>query len=318
MDPLTHFLDGPRATRAFALSLQMKSPWGIAVRDNAALTVLAVTLGRARVEGMLLEHGDVALIRGPDAYEVTDAAGSVPDVEIGPGQLCTTDEGHDARETLRRGIRRWGNAEQGETALLVGTYERADQAGGIVARALPRLAVVRRGHADATLVELLARELAHEGPAAQVVVDRLLDVLVVDTIRRWSAMADPSRVPPWLVCDDHLVTDALEHLHAEPDAPWTVELLARRVNVSRAALAARFRETVGEPPMSYLTRWRMTLAGDLLRARDGGTVSQIARTVGYTNAYSFSTAFKRRLGVTPTEYRHHRPVLSGGAGNAPD
>ena len=317
MDPLAYFLDGPRATRAFALAMHMGSPWGIAVRDEAALTVLAVTLGQARVAGTLLERGDVALVRGPEAYEVTDAAGSAPNFGIGPGQLCTTDAGHDVRDELRHGIRRWGNAEHGGTSLLVGTYERADQAGGIVARALPRLAVVRREHADPTVVDLLARELAHDGPAAQVVVDRLLDVLVVDTIRGWSRTADASVVPPWLICDDPVVIDALEHLHATPGAPWTVDRLARRVNVARSALAARFRETVGEPPMAYLTRWRMTLAGDLLHARDGGTVSQIARAVGYTNAYSFSTAFKRRLGVTPTEYRHHRPVLSGGPVNTP-
>lgn len=66
--------------------------------------------------------------------------------------------------------------------------------------------------------------------------------------------------------------------------------------------------------MSYLTRWRMTLAGDLLHAPGTRTISQIAHTVGYTNAYSFSTAFRRHLGLTPTEYRHHHPALSDGDG----
>ena len=312
MDPLTHFLDGPRAARAFALAVQMSAPWGITVRDKAALTVLAVTQGEACVDGVLLGKGDVVLVRGPEPYEVTDAAGSVPTFDIGPGQLCTTDDGHDVRDQLRHGIRRWGNAEDGETSFLVGTYERPDQAGGIVARSLPRLAVVRRENADSTLVELLARELTHDGPAAQVVVDRLLDVLVVSTIRTWFDNPGSSAGSAWMACDDPVVISALERLHAEPEAHWTVENLARSVNISRASLAARFRAAVGEPPMAYLTRWRLTLAGDLLQGPNTITISQIAHAVGYTNAYSFSTAFKRCLGTTPTEFRHRKPVLSDG------
>lgn len=312
MDPLTHFLDGPRAARAFVLSMQMSAPWGVTVRDGAALTVLAVTRGQTRVKGTLLEEGDIALVRGPGPYEVTDAAASAPTFDIGPGQRCTTVEGQDVRDELRHGVRRWGNAEDGDTSLLVGTYERPDQAGGLVARALPDLAVIHREDADNLLVELLVRELAHDDSAAQVVIDRLLDVLVVNTIRSWFNSHASSGAPTWLACDDPVVMSALEHLHAAPEVPWTVESLAHRVSTSRASLAARFRTAVGEPPMGYLTRWRLTLAGDLLQAPNPATVSSIARTVGYTNAYSFSTAFKRHLGMTPTQYRHHVPALSDG------
>ncbi len=315
MDPLTHFLDGPRAVRAFALSMHMSAPWGVTVRDGAALTVLAVTRGRARIDGVLLEEGDVALVQGGAPYEVTDPAGSRPTIDIGPGQQCTTLDGHDLREEFRRGIRRWGNTEDGETSLLVGTYERADQAGGLVARALPPLAVVPREESEGALVGLLARELGCDDPAAQVVVDRLLDVLVISTVRRWLDRPDPSRRPTWLTCSDPVVLEALEHLHASPGIPWTVGSLASEVRVSRASLAARFRSGVGEPPMSYLTRWRLTLAGDLLQTPHT-TISHVARTVGYSNAFSFSTAFKRHVGLTPTEFRHHRPVLSGGTGRS--
>lgn len=308
MDPLTHFLDGPRATGAFALSMHMSAPWAIRVRDNAALTVLVVTRGQARVDGVLLTVGDVALVRGPEPYTVTDAAASAPSIEIGPGQLCTTLDGRDLRDELRHGIRRWGNAVNGECSVLIGTYERTDEAGGIVSRALPRLAIVPHGRADADLIGLLEREIANDDPAAQVVVDRLLDVLVVSTIRGWVNDPDRAREATWLTCTDPVVARALECLHAEPAAPWTVEALARRVNTSRASLAARFRTGIGEPPMSYLTRWRITLAGDLLHSADH-TVSDVARSVGYTNAYAFSTAFKRQVGATPSEFRQRRPTL---------
>ncbi|TFD88604.1 AraC family transcriptional regulator [Cryobacterium lactosi] len=309
MDPLTHFLDGPRATGAFALSMQMSSPWAIRVRDNAALTVLAVTRGQARVDGVLLAAGDVALIRGPEPYAVTDAAASPPSIEIGPGQVCTTLDGRDLRDELRHGIRRWGNTANGETSLLVGTYERTDAAGGLVSRALPRVAIVPHDRADGSLVGLLEREIENDDPAAQVVVDRLLDVLVVSTIRSWVNDPDRAGKVTWLTCADPLVARALEYLHAEPAAPWTVETLARQVNTSRASLAARFRTGVGEPPMTYLTRWRLILAGDLLHSPEY-TVSEVARSVGYTNAYAFSTAFKRQVGATPSEFRQRRPVLS--------
>jgi transcriptional regulator GlxA family with amidase domain len=178
------------------------------------------------------------------------------------------------------------------------------------------LTVVPCGRADGALVSLLARELADDDPAAQVVVDRLLDVLVVSTIRLWANSPDRSGAASWLTCNDPLVVRALECLHAEPAAPWTVESLARRVNTSRASLAARFRTSVGEPPMTYLTRWRLTLAGDLLQAPDA-TVSRVARGVGYANAYAFSTAFKRQRGITPTEFRQQRPALSQEAVRAP-
>lgn len=308
MDPLAHFLGGPRATRAFALMMQMSGAWGVDVRDGAALTVVAVVAGSARVDGELLGAGDVALVRGPEPYVVSDAAGSAPTIEVAPGQQCRTLDGRDLREELGRGVRRWGNAAAGETAVLVGTYDRPDDVGGLVVRSLPRVAVVRRDQADTAVVELLAREISQEGAAGQVVVDRLLDVLVVSTARRWSA--DPVReTQTWLACSDPVVVRSLEHLHAEPAAPWTVEALARRVNVSRATLAARFRAGVGQSPMAYLARWRLTLAGDLLLAPDV-TVAAVARSVGYENPYAFSTAFKRQVGATPSEFRRRHPVLA--------
>ncbi|MHA7282952.1 AraC family transcriptional regulator [Arthrobacter sp. TMS2-4] len=309
MDPLTHFLDGPRAMGAFALAMHMSAPWGVRVDDRAALTIVAVTRGRARVDEMLLTVGDVALIRGPEPYSVTDDVASVPSIRIGPGQQCTTVDGRDLRDEFRHGVRRWGNTSDGETSLLVGTYERPDEAGGLINRALPRLLVVPQERADGALLALLEREVANDDPASQVVIDRLLDILVVSTIRSWIDDSDRPRTPTWLTCKDPLVKHALECLHAEPEAPWTVELLARQVNTSRASLAARFRSDVGEPPMTYLTRWRLTLAGDLLHSLDT-TVEDVARSVGYNNAYAFSTAFKRQVGATPSEFRRHRPTLS--------
>ncbi len=309
MDPLAHYLGGPRARSAFALLMEMGGSWGVDVRDGAALTVIAVVHGAARLEGTLLAAGDVALVRGPEPYVVSDAAGHPPTIAIQPGQRCESLDGRDLRTELRHGLRRWGTSADPETTLLVGTYDRADDVGGLVVSAVPRVAVVPRERADGAVVDLLARELAGAGPAGQVVVDRLLDVLVVSTVRGWFADPGAPVDRTWLACDDPVVVRALEHLHAEPAAPWTVESLARRVNLSRASLAARFRAGVGQSPMAYLARWRLTLAGDLL-LDPSVTVAAVARSVGYENAYAFSTAFKRQVGTTPSEFRRRSPVLA--------
>jgi AraC-like DNA-binding protein len=88
----------------------------------------------------------------------------------------------------------------------------------------------------------------------------------------------------------------------DPAHPWTVGSLAATVGVSRASLARRFHELVGEPPMAFLTNWRMALAADLLR-EPAATVGGVARRVGYSSPFTFSTAFKRIYGVAPRNYR---------------
>ena len=98
---------------------------------------------------------------------------------------------------------------------------------------------------------------------------------------------------------------ALALLHDDPARPWTVGGLASEVGVSRAGLARRFTELVGAPPMTYLSGWRLALAADLLR-EPGATVSGVARQVGYQSPFTFSTAFKRRYGQSPSEHRARR------------
>ena len=91
-------------------------------------------------------------------------------------------------------------------------------------------------------------------------------------------------------------------LHNDPAAPWTVASLARAAGVSRAALARRFNDLVGEPPMSFLTGWRIALAADLL-LEPGATVGSVAPRVGYGSAFALSTAFKRIRGISPQQHR---------------
>jgi AraC-like DNA-binding protein len=100
---------------------------------------------------------------------------------------------------------------------------------------------------------------------------------------------------------DPVVGPALRMLHADPAHPWTVAALATRTGVSRAALARRFTDLVGEPPMTYLTCLRLDLAADLLREPDA-TLGAVARRVGYGSAFALSAAFKRERGTSPREH----------------
>jgi AraC-like DNA-binding protein len=95
---------------------------------------------------------------------------------------------------------------------------------------------------------------------------------------------------------------ALRLMQHNPAHPWTVAALAGQIGVSRAALARRFTELVGEPPMSYLTGWRLAIAADLLREPEA-TIDAVARQVGYSSGFALSAAFKRVRGVSPREHR---------------
>jgi transcriptional regulator GlxA family with amidase domain len=105
-----------------------------------------------------------------------------------------------------------------------------------------------------------------------------------------------------LAANDPVVDHVLRLMHHSPGHGWTIASLAREAGVSRAALARRFTEAVGQPPMSYLTGWRLSLAADLLAASDRG-IEQVAREVGYGSPFALSAAFKRVRGLSPQQHR---------------
>jgi transcriptional regulator GlxA family with amidase domain len=134
------------------------------------------------------------------------------------------------------------------------------------------------------------------------VIDRLIDVLFVQVIRAWLGTENSSGTSWLQALRDPTIGRALSVLHANPAAPWTIEILAHEVNLSRATLTRRFSTLVGEPPLSYLTRWRMELAARHLRQTDQA-VSTIAHHVGYASEFAFSRAFSRLRGLPPGRYR---------------
>jgi len=325
VDALAGLLDGARARSAFLLRAVLTSPWSLRIQDRAPLTVVALSRGVAWFSfddddpPARLGPGDVAVVRGPAPYTVADDPSTPPRVVIHPGQRCTTPDGADLHDVMDLGVRTWGDALDGETVMLVGTYQLGGEVSRRLLEALPRLLMLARDSWDSPVLPLLAQEISQDRPGQDAVLDRLLDLLLTDVLRAWFAGGgagradhardgvddrDPAGEPPWLRAHtDPVVGRALRLLHNDPGQPWTVAALAAVTGVSRAGLARRFAELVGEPPMTYLTGVRLSLAADLLRAERDVTLEAVARRVGYGSAFALSTAFKRVHGVSPAEHR---------------
>ncbi len=312
MDAVGSLLDGPRARDAFLLRASMDPPWGIDVQDEAPLTVLAVVRGEAWVVAgagppRSLEPGDVALVRGPDPYLIADDPATSPQIFVGPEQQCVSLSGEPLHESMSLGVRTWGNTEDGEDVMLIGTYGLGGHVGRRLLEALPALVVLDAENWNSPLIAVLAEEVVKDEPGQAAVLDRLLDLLLVALVRAWLTQVDADGPAWYSAYRDPIVGGALRLIEGNPTEPWTVAGLAGEVGISRAALARRFTRLVGEPPMRYLAEWRITLAADLL-LEPGTTVESVAAEVGYGSAFALSTAFKRIRGITPREHRTIRPA----------
>jgi AraC-like DNA-binding protein len=241
-------------------------------------------------------------MRGPEPYSFADDPATPVQVVIHPGQHCTTPSGEDLAQALDLGVRSWGNNPDGSTSMLIGTYERNTEIGRQLLSVLPQLVVMPAHTWDSPLLPILGDEIVKDEPGQEAVLDRLLDLLVVAVLRAWFARHQ-AEAPGWYRAQrDPVVGRALRMLQNNPEQPWTVATLAAEIGVSRAALARRFADVVGEPPMTFLTAWRLALAADLLLEPDT-TIAAVAQQVGYSSPFALSAAFKRVRGLTPKDHR---------------
>ncbi|WP_271222242.1 AraC family transcriptional regulator [Streptosporangium carneum] len=299
MDVIGDLLHGVRARGGMFCQALSSPPWSIRFVVPPPLVLVTMVRGEAWVvpdggRARLLRPGDVALTHGERPFVIADSPGTSPMVFV-YGEECVG-------EVDELGPGTYGRPD-GDSVAVTGSY----QVGGDLCRrlftVLPELLVVPGD--DARLgptLELIRAEIAGLAPGRQVVVDRLLDVLLVVALRAWFAREEAD-APRWYAAlADPQVGRALRLIHDAPARGWTVVSLAGEVGMSRAAFARRFAALVGQPPLAYLTEWRMALAADLL-ARPETTVAAVARHVGYADAFGFSAAFKRVRGVSPSAVR---------------
>ncbi|EFL27862.1 AraC family transcriptional regulator [Streptomyces himastatinicus ATCC 53653] len=297
MDVLSELLDGVRARGALFQRTVMNRPWSLRFASGSPLTLATMLRGRAWIvpengEPVPVGPGDIAILRGRAPYTVADDPATPPQTVITSADYCVRDA--DKNETAED--------PDGSALLLSGAYTGRGEISERLLHALPDVTVLPDADCHRPLRDLVIEEIARDRPGQQAMRDRLLDLMLLSTLRTWFDQSE-AHAPPWYrAMDDPAVSHALQLLHDDPAHPWTVASLAATSGVSRAALARRFTAQVGEPPMTYLASWRVDVAADLLRETDA-TVGSIARKVGYANTFALSVAFKRLRGITPTEHR---------------
>jgi len=165
---------------------------------------------------------------------------------------------------------------------------------------LPSLVHLRGIERLSALVRLVGDEANERRPGRDLVLTRLVEVLLIEALRTTTPGSD---APPGLLrgLADVNLASAMRRMHGQLARSWTVAQLAKSAGLSRSVFFERFARTVGLPPMEYLLAWRMAVAKDLLRRHDLG-ISEVAARVGYGSASTFSTAFSRHVGQSPSRY----------------
>ncbi|GAA2262419.1 AraC family transcriptional regulator [Actinomadura luteofluorescens] len=252
-------------------------------------------------EPIALGPGDVAFLPRGSAHGLADEP-STP-VSEPPPRLTGVHDGRDAEASADR---------PPTVVMLCGAYLLDDFAPHPLLNDLPEVihlpTRVGRHRELRAAVELLGVELDGEArPGSDTILLTLLDLLLLYMLRAWfeEQRVSGHTAAGWAAAlHDTAVAAALRAIHEDPGRPWTVEELGAQARLSRAAFARRFTHLVGQPPLTYLTWWRMTTAARLLRTSEA-PVTTIARQVGYSSQYTFTHAFKRQYGAPPGSYRHH-------------
>jgi AraC-like DNA-binding protein len=320
VDVLSDVLTVAQVSGALMATFDARAPWAIELPERAGASFHAVVAGTCwfTIGGQAprqLTPGDLVLLPSGARHELAAEPGLTPrrfDEElkaslITPGGELVIDG---------PGVR---------TRVLCAGYGYDNDVAHPLLSLLPPVLHVATAQPDTgsqlrAVLDLLAHE-ARGGAdvGARTASVKLLDILLVHVVRAW--LGTPRGVPAdgpasgqpgglqasWLRgLRDPVTARALASLHAEPARDWTLQDLANAVHVSRATLARRFTQHIGEPPHSYLTRWRMELAARRLRTTSE-PAAQVASSVGYTSEYAFNRAFTRHRGLPPGRYRreHH-------------
>jgi AraC-like DNA-binding protein len=308
VDVVSEVLEAIRLTPVVFGRFEFGSPWSVRFPASGMLAFFVMARGSAWMEVAAadsggsptlvgLSAGDVCLLpRGPEHLLLDAERSGVAPVDA-THLRC-------ARVPGSTPIRLGGDGHV--TALVAGAFRFGTAPQSALFDALPAVIHLdasrpESGPAVAATVQLILAESAAPGPGATLVLGRLADLLLIQVLRAQAATAGCGD-PGLRAVSDPAIGAALRLMHGRLAEPWTVERLAREVAMSRSAFAARFATLVGEAPLQYLSRWRMTKAAQMLR-EGSASIDDVAAAVGYSNAAAFTRAFSRVEAMGPASYR---------------
>jgi AraC-like DNA-binding protein len=294
MDILQEYLVRARSSGGVFAQSAVSPPWGLTVPGSIQLTVHMVLNGQAYLwtddhsDAQELVPGNLALVPGGSKHHLAHS----------PDAACIP---HEDFLTPRTSNDTSSNPDT--SVFMCGAYQFSGDIGSGLLKTLPPILILQTTPNEPLrqIMKLLSNELNQPSAGHQTVLDRLLDLLIVYALR---ASLERSTAPPaWFrAAADSQLGAALQVIHSQPENTWTVPELASLCGMSRAAFARNFERALGEPPMRYLTGWRMALARDFLQAGEL-SITEIARRVGYSSTNAFSAAFLRHHEQRPGEWR---------------
>lgn len=293
VDPFSEAIALLRPRTVFTKIISGAGRWGVSYVYSGHPSFCVVIDGRCRltIEGgspTTLEAGDFLLFPETPGFVMTGFEPATPRPMVPKLMPAPAGELRHGRQDGPPDVRLLGGCfdfDAPDAALLVSLLPAL-----IHVRGVPRLTV---------LVEMLREESAGERPGRELILSRLVELLLIESLR---ATCD-SGVSQGLVrgLADPRLAAAIRLIHADPAKGWTIAELARASALSRSAFFDRFTDAVGVPPMEYLLGWRMALAKNLLR-RGELSLKAVAERVGYGSASTFSTAFSRHVGQAPGRF----------------
>jgi AraC-like DNA-binding protein len=305
MDPITDIIALLRPHAVFSKPISGKGDWGVRYKAYAEPGFAIVLRGRCWLavrgrEPVHLEHGDFVMFPATPAFAMLSR----------PGARCA--QGIPSRDGVRHGE----PGGEPDFEMLGGAFRLDPVNAALVLTLLPEMIHIRGSDTDTSrltrIIGLIMDECAADRPARDMVLERHLDVMLVECLRRPSLSY--GAVPAGLLAglQDPALARALRAMHSDVRAGWSVAELAKLAGMSRSTFAARFSQALGCAPMEYLLRWRMTLAQDAL-SRSTKPLDRIAEEIGYESASAFSTAFRRRLGCSPGAFARARRAANRSA-----
>ncbi len=298
MDSLTHALNLFRLRGSLYCRSELGTPWGIRFNTHPCAVFHVLHEGQGVLslphdqEQYHLNKGDIILLPRGDEHTIQET----PFIPVS-ASVQLTQWGECA-------IMRW--SQQPVAVLLCGTFEFENEGVAWFLKRLPRVIHIKGCEAQglSRVLALMAEEAEANRLGKTLVLRRLSDILFVQIVQHWVEQ-NGIAASGWLgALHDPLIRKALDLIHTQPEQTWTVSSLARATAMSRSAFAARFRDLVGEPPLKYLTRWRMQVAAQLLTHQPKMSLCAVAEQVGYTSEAAFCKTFKRMTGQSPLSYRH--------------